>query len=98
MGKPDIIGSTLVIKDEQLNLKCASIWGQQFTSYKWFFNGVAINGAVNEQYQKSSFSRAHTGNYSCEILNNDLNLTKTSDNVTVLVLCKCNVSESWRFV
>ena len=71
-------------------MKCISVWTESFTTYKWFFNGEIIEGATNERYEKTNVTRREAGNYSCEVSNGFL--TKTSDNVTLTVLCKFLIS------
>eukprot|EP00111_Clytia_hemisphaerica_P024068 TCONS_00070964-protein len=67
--KPEISGNSTIIENEQLKLKCTSIWGRSFTSYKWFRNGMVINGATNEIYQTINFERDGASNYSCQVSN-----------------------------
>uniref|UniRef100_A0A7M5XMZ7 Uncharacterized protein n=1 Tax=Clytia hemisphaerica TaxID=252671 RepID=A0A7M5XMZ7_9CNID len=82
--KPKISGNSTIIDNEQLELKCNSIWGRSFTSYKWFRNGMVINGATNEMYQTINFKREGASHYFCQVSNGIL--TKTSDIVTVTAL------------
>lgn len=52
-------------------------------TYKWYFNGVAINGATTATYTIASVSDANAGEYYVEVTNN---LGTTKSNVAVLTV------------
>ncbi|MBM4151074.1 MAG: T9SS type A sorting domain-containing protein [Ignavibacteria bacterium] len=63
-----------------------------FTTYKWFFNGSVVSGATTNELVKFNASNADAGKYYCEVTN--ACGTSKSDEMTVAVTLSTSVDES----